>query len=413
MLARWQNQWSWLFYVLLAGSTGFAAADVGSLERRAAIVALAAGLAVWYWRAVIRGRRFTAGMGRSALPGLVVAVALWAPLLLLHPLFQLLMLSAYHLACAEPTPLRRAIAGIVGVGALVAVTDAVRQGRVDPLGLMVLAAVTVALGLVVAMMHRIREQSEERRRLIAQLEATRDELAASERRAGALAERQRLAGDIHDTLAQGFASIVTLYEAARAEFASRPETALRRLEEVGQSARANLAEARRVVWALRPGVLEEEGSLGGALAALAADFRSETGIDARYTLDGVERNLGPEAEAVLLRVAQEALANVRKHARADRVAATLTYLDDVVMLDVRDDGVGFDPAPRRNHTRWQQHGGGFGLTAMRERMEQHGGTFTVESSPGAGTSIVAALPTVPAEPDNHPQTSHGWDRCAR
>lgn len=412
---RWQTQWNWFFYVLLAGSTGFAAVDVDSNRVRAAIVALAAGLAVWYWRAGIHGGRVTAGAGRGAVASLAVAVALWVPLLLLHPLFQVLMLSAYHLVCSTPAPLRRAVPRIAAVGALVVATDSVRQGSLDPLQVVVYGAVTLALGFLVAMMHTVQEQSEERRRLIAQLEATRGELAATERTAGTLAERQRLAREIHDTLAQGFASIVTLYEAARAEFASRPENALRRLEEIGQSARANLAEARRVVWALRPGVLEE-GSLDGALDELAADFRSETSIDARSTVDGDVRSLGPETEAILLRVAQEALANVRKHARAGRVAVTLTCLDDSVLLDVRDDGVGFDPASPPQDGTGRQRDGGFGITAMRERIEQHGGTLTIESAPGTGTSVVAALPTAPTEPANrqtHPHNPNGKDRRAR
>lgn len=416
MLERWQTQWNWLFYVLLAGSTSFAAVDVEGPERRAALVALAAGLAVWYWRAVVPAGTATLGAGRGALPSLAVAVALWAPLLLLHPLFQLLLFNAYHLVCSTPAPLRRAVPPIAAVSALVVATDSVRQDSFDPLQLVFYGVVTVALGFLVAMTYTIQEQSEERRRLITELEATRGELAVAERKAGALAERQRLAGDIHDTLAQGFASIVTLYEAARAEFASRPEETLRRLEEVGESARANLAEARRVVWALRPGALEG-GSLDSALGDLVDDFRSDTNIDARSTVDGDGRGLGPETEAVLLRVAQEALANVRKHASADRVAVTLTYLDDTVMLDVRDDGVGFDPdSPLGDRHGSQQRDGGFGLTGMRERVEQHGGTLTIESAAGAGTAIVAALPTVSAEPANHqagPHTPNGKDGPAR
>ena len=108
-------------------------------------------------------------------------------------------------------------------------------------------------------------------------------------------------------------------------------------------------------------------------------------------ISGEPRDLEPEVDETMLRVAQEALANVRKHARATRVALTLTYLDDAVLLDVRDDGVGFEPesgARRRNG--WQQ--GGFGLTGMRERVEQRGGTLTVESATGAGAAIVATLP---------------------
>jgi signal transduction histidine kinase len=107
--------------------------------------------------------------------------------------------------------------------------------------------------------------------------------------------------------------------------------------------------------------------------------------------------VGPEAEATLLRVAQEALANVRKHARATEVALTLTYLEDALLLDVRDDGVGFQPEPV-DRDRDGRRAGGFGLDGMRERLEEHGGTLTIESVPGTGTTIAAALPDVPADP---------------
>jgi signal transduction histidine kinase len=398
LLDRWQRYWSWLFYGLLLLATGLAVADVDSDRRRVAIVVLAAGLAVSYWRAVARSGRFAQGGGLHALVTWAVAATLWASLLVLHGLFALLMFSAYHLACSTPMPVRRALPGIAAVSVILVATESVRQGGVDPLELVFYGAVTLALGLFIAFMQAIHEQSEERRRLISELEAARGELAESERRAGTLAERQRLAREIHDTLAQGFASIVTLYEAARAELTARPEVALRRLEEVGRTARSSLAEARRVVWALRPDALVE-GTLADALDGLVRDFRSETGLDAASRVTGETRSVATEAEATLLRVAQEALANVRKHARASRVALTLTYLDDALLLDVRDDGAGFEPElADRDRDGWQA--GGFGLTGMRERLEQRGGSLTIESEPGAGTTIAAALPDVPAGPAN-------------
>jgi signal transduction histidine kinase len=395
LLERWQTYWSSLFYGLLLVAMGVAVADVESNDRRVAIVVLAASLAAWYWHAVVRDGRVALGAGSDALLSLAVGAALWASLLLLYWLFLLLLFSAYHLACSGPLPVRRALPRIAVVSAIVVGGESVREGGVDPLQLVFYGAVTLALGLFVAMMQAIHEQSEERRRLLAELEATRDELAESERRAGVLAERQRLAREIHDTLAQGFASIVTLYEAARAEVASRPEVALRRLEEVGRTARASLAEARRVLSALRPEALEH-ATLADALEGLARDFGAETGITARSTVEGEPRELDPEVEATLLRVAQEALANVRKHARA-KVALTLTYLDDAIRLDARDDGVGFEPeSAGRAGDGWQS--GGFGLTSMRERLEGEGGTLTIESAPGAGTTVVAALPRAPARP---------------
>ena len=393
LLDRWQRYWSRLFYGLLVVSTGIAVADVESDGRRLAIVSLAAALALWYRHALARDGRVVLGTGVRPLVAAAGAAALWSSLLVLHGLFVLLMFSAYHLACSTPMPARRALPGIAAVSAILVTTESVRQGGFEPLQLVFYAAVTLALGLFIAFMQAIHQQSEERRRLISELETTQGELAESERRAGALAERQRLAREIHDTLAQGFASIVTLYEAARAEVASRPEAASAYLDMVGRTARASLEEARRVVWALRPEALERS-TLADALGELAERFRSESGIDTRSTVNGEPHRLEPEAEATLLRVAQEALTNVRKHAEATKVALTLTYLDDSVRLDLRDDGAGFD-AERTGGDRNGWKTGGFGLTGMRERLEQHGGTLTIESRPGKGTTIVAALPAAP------------------
>jgi signal transduction histidine kinase len=180
---------------------------------------------------------------------------------------------------------------------------------------------------------------------------------------------------------------VTLSEAARAQARVSPEAAMRRLEEVADAARRSLDEARRAIWALRPEALEH-GSLGRALGELAAGFGFQTGIDTQSAVTGEEDELLPDAQEALLRIAQEALANVRKHSRAHRVQLTLSYLDQAILLDVCDDGSGFDPrAPARTGS-----GGGFGLPGMRERVAALGGTLTVESAPGQGTTVAAALP---------------------
>ena len=396
VLERWQTYWSWLFYGLLVVATAIAASGVDDDWRRVVAVLLAAALALWHAQ-VVRSGQLSIDTGARALVGWALGAALWTALLLLHGVFAILMFNAYHLACSKPMPVRRALPGIAAVSAIVLTTASLRQGDVEPLQLLFYAAVTLALGLVIAFTQAIHEQSEERRRLISELERTRGELAESERRAGALAERQRLAREIHDTLAQGFASIVTLYEAARAELGSRPEVAFGRLEEIGRTARSSLAEARRVVWALRPEALAD-GTLADALHELVHDFRTETGLETTSRTSGEARSVSPEAEAALLRVAQEALANVRKHARASKVTLTLTYLDDTVLLDVRDDGVGFD-AERAGGASERSQAGGFGLNGMRERLREHRGTLTIESAPGSGTTIAAALPRVPAGPE--------------
>lgn len=213
---------------------------------------------------------------------------------------------------------------------------------------------------------------------------------------GMMTERRRLAHEIHDTLIQGFASIVMNLEAAEGTLGeNHPAQAHRHLDEARRTARESMDEARRMVWALRPEALEG-ASLSEAFSRLATRWSEANGVQAEVTVTGSPRRLLPESEVTLLRVAQEALANVRKHAAASRVVLTLSYMEDRVTLDAQDDGVGFKPAISRNGSDKILNGnglGGFGLRAMRERIEQNGGRLLVESEPGRGTALVAELPT--------------------
>jgi signal transduction histidine kinase len=233
---------------------------------------------------------------------------------------------------------------------------------------------------------RIIEQSAGRRALIEQLESTRSELAAAERESGRLAERQRLARDIHDTLAQGFVSIVLQLQAAEGELPPGADPARRHLELARRTASDNLAEVRRLVWDLRNEQLGA-GSLGEALGRLTDRLAEETGVTATTTVTGPPRSLSPDAEVTLLRVTQEALANVSKHAQEGRVALTLSYMDGEAALDVRDDGAGFAPGVDGSGPN-----GGLGLRGMRERVEALGGRLAVESTPGGGTTVAATVP---------------------
>ncbi|MFI1992826.1 sensor histidine kinase [Actinoplanes sp. NPDC020271] len=203
--------------------------------------------------------------------------------------------------------------------------------------------------------------------------------------AGVLDERQRMAGEIHDVLAQGLTGIVTQLEAAEAHPGERDRhlTAAKRL------ARESLAEARRSVQALRPHQLDDAG-LPDALGDVVETWSGLHGVRADLTTTGTARRLLPEIETTLLRTAQEALANVARHANAGRVGLTLSYMEDVVTLDVRDDGDGFEPEQPREVTAT----GGFGLSAMRERLARIAGTLAVESEPGNGTALSACVPAV-------------------
>jgi signal transduction histidine kinase len=211
------------------------------------------------------------------------------------------------------------------------------------------------------------------------------QLMAQAHEAGVLHERQRMAGEIHDVLAQGLTGIVTQLEAAE----SHPSDRDRHLATAKRLARESLTEARRSVQALRPQTLEA-GRLTDALDEVVRGWSDMHGVRADLTVTGMARPMLPEIETTLLRTAQEALANVGKHAAAGRVGLTLSYMEDVVTLDVRDDGAGFDPDAPRDLT----DEGGFGLRAMRERLNRIAGTLEVESEPGAGTAISACVPAI-------------------
>ena len=229
-----------------------------------------------------------------------------------------------------------------------------------------------------AWVSRIIDQSAERAGIIEQLEATRAELAAAQHEAGRLAERQRLAADIHDTLAQGFTSVLMLIQAAQADLDTSQQRVARHLDLAARTARENLAEARTLVADLAPAQLD-----GSTLPDALRRLSQAPGVDASFGLSGTPRPLPMAAEVVLLRVCQEALANVRKHAGAGSAAVCLDYEADAIRLEVSDDGAGFDPAGVN---------GGYGLRGMRTRVAEAGGTLTVRSTPGAGTRVSATVP---------------------
>jgi signal transduction histidine kinase len=214
------------------------------------------------------------------------------------------------------------------------------------------------------------------------------QLLVQAREAGVLDERQRMAGEIHDVLAQGLTGIVTQLEAAD-QAAGREHDRRRHLDTAKQLARDSLTEARRSVQALRPWPLAG-AALPEALAEVVDGWTARHGVAAQLITTGVAAPLVPEIEATLLRTAQEALANVARHAAAGRVTLTLSYMEDLVTLDVRDDGAGFDPA----RSRVADRDGGYGLTAMRDRVQRIAGTLEVESEPGAGTAISACVPAI-------------------
>jgi len=202
-------------------------------------------------------------------------------------------------------------------------------------------------------------------------------------------ERNRMAREIHDTLAQGFTGIILQLEAAEQAFGEGPIEARRHLDQARSLARKSLNEARRSVWNLRPQALEEL-PLAKALRQEVDRFTQDSGMSARFTLSGDRRELPPEVEATLLRISQESLTNVRKHAKASEVEVNLTFDESAVMLSVSDNGVGFKPEPVGKITKKR---GGFGLVGMQERAHGLGGTFEVQSEKRKGTLVRVTVPT--------------------
>ncbi|MFE1554229.1 sensor histidine kinase [Streptomyces sp. NPDC058734] len=317
--------------------------------------------------------------------------AVWAALLAVSPdgvwvAFPLYFLELHLLR------LRWGLAAVAATACAAIGGFLAHSGSVTPgafLGPLLGGAVAVATVLGYQALYR---ESERRRELIEELIATRAELAAAERGAGILAERERLAREIHDTLAQGLSSIQLLLRAAERALSEDPAAAvppssaaaaLGHIARAREAAQDNLAEARRFVRALTPPDLEH-GSLAAALERLCS---GAPGPRVRFSVSGTPRALPTPYEVALLRIAQSALANVVRHAGAGRAEITLTFMDSSVTLDVVDDGRGFDPAGVA-----AGGDGGFGLPAMRARAESLGGLFTVESDPGQGTAVAVTLP---------------------
>jgi signal transduction histidine kinase len=238
--------------------------------------------------------------------------------------------------------------------------------------------------LLTLWIHRIIRQSAQRAELIAELERTRTELAAERHEAGIRAERERLAAEIHDTLAQGFTSILMIGQAVRAGLDKQPDTGVLggQVDIITATARQNLAEARSLITAMAPADLAD-GTLADALRRLADRVRRDTGLAVGLVVTGTPHAPVADRDVVLLRAAQEALHNVHKHADAGTVHMELSYSDSEVALSVRDDGCGFDPDAARH---------GYGLAGIRHRAEAVGGRADLDTRPGAGTELRIALP---------------------
>jgi signal transduction histidine kinase len=380
------------YFVLIAATAFYLA--IADDPRPAKLVNLGiaalAGLWMLWW--------FTLHPAWRQRPGLMAVFMLgvlgfFAVLGLRHSLFGFFSYAGYIYA-NEVLPGRWRFVGVSATGVLAATSLVGGFPSADARSILVYLAVVVfvvVLACAITFLSYITvEQSRKRKEMVEQLAATMEEnaglhaqLLIQAREAGVLDERQRMAREIHDTLAQGFTAIITQLQAAEqtGDWRAHVDTAAR-------LARENLTEARRSVHALRPAQLENAALLE-ALAEVVDGWMDAEGVHVELTTTGTARSMHPEVEVALLRTAQEALANVAKHARASRVGLTLSYMEDLVTLDVRDDGIGFDPGLVKSD--------GFGLMTMRQRMSRLAGALEVESEPGGGTAVSASVPAIPAE----------------
>jgi signal transduction histidine kinase len=378
--------WDVYYGVVLVGVLILVIAVEAEQNRSAANLAVSCGalaaMAPWY----ALNRNFLHYGEDSLARGLIYLAGLWILFIVASSqgYIETWVLLAVGPQCFLAVPFRWAVGAIVVFNATPVVEALITGPGPGELTTLIAsgvltAAFSVMFGLWV---FRIIAQSYERASLISELGQTRAELAQANRRAGVLAERQRLSGEIHDTVAQGFTSIIMLLQAADADVQREPAAAREHLALALHTARENLAEARALVAALAPAGLEP-GALDGALRRLTDAVPGQLGPPVSFEVTGQAVPLPRPAEVMLLRVAQEALANVRQHAQARQVQVGLRYGEGQVGLEITDDGVGFDPG---------QPPGGYGLPGMRARAEEAGGRLEVRSSPGRGTTVSVVVP---------------------
>jgi len=387
---KWDWLWKAIFYAAVIVSTWLMLLDDDRKAPIWAVLLLTGILLLWHWGGLkLASRKSVVSDNRAIFQFIVIigVIVLWFALVNMSPAYYFTLFGLFGQVFRHLTLRYGVIAVFILTGSIIyeqladaSATFSLTNPTIWVFLFTALGAITLGVWITA-----IIGQSTRRRQLIEQLEATQAELAAAERRAGILEERQRLARDIHDTLAQGFTSIVMHLEAADQALPDDLGTLQKHLDRARETARTSLEQARRVVNALRPHSLDQR-SLPDAIERTAVRWQEETGIPLTTTITGDPVPLHPDIEVTLLRATQEALANIRKHAQATAVQITLSYIDDVVVLDVQDNGVAFAGAAASSLS------GGYGLQAMRERAEQCGGSVTLESEPGEGTTVVVSIP---------------------
>lgn len=383
---RWNQAWALAPYgLLLLACAVSVVVDEAGWGHRLATLAVAGGLAVWHWWFVVTHPHWWERLSWTMIVYYAGVLAFITVLLLRSDAFQLFIPACYMLAFVA-LPGSAAYVGVVAANLPALIVSGGDTGSV----LINLGVVTPLAALFGAMIRTMEREAIRRRETNSELVAMAAEnarlhelLVTRAKETGIAEERARLAREIHDTVAQALTGIITQLEA----IGELPSAQARgRLETAGTLARTSLEEVRRSIDALRPGPLQDARLCDAVRQALTA-WSEQYNVPARFTVTGTPQPAHAEVEVTLLRATQEALSNVGRHARAGRVDVTLSYMEDVIVLDVRDDGTGFAGTPT----------GGFGLTALRQRVSALSGSVDIESSPDAGTAVSVTVPVIEAE----------------
>lgn len=348
------------------------------------------------------GRGLLRGGSRGPTIWVAIVLVLWTGLTLVAPSFAW---TAVPLAFAalQVLPFRYAAGAVVAMTVVVSAAWSRITDGFDPT--VIVGPIGIALVTVIAYRALDRE-SRTRQRLLDQLTDAQADLAAAQRRSGALTERTRISREIHDSVGQGLSSINLLLNAADQDWQLRPDQARHLVRTASATARDGLDEVRQVVRDLASEGLESDDS-GAALPAALEQVvhREGHGLQVQFRVYGSVTRVPTMISSALVRSARGALANVVEHAAATRAVVSLTYHPDEVLLDVRDDGRGFDPRQDRDleqgfdaeHslelTKGQTSGvRGLGLRGIRERAAELGGQAVIESAPGEGTTVSVGFP---------------------
>lgn len=356
-------------------------------------IASATLFALWY----VFGFVVLRPKGSTRLPGywLAILLAIWAVEMSASPefmwvAFSLWLLIGHQLTLGLSIPWSAAVYVVTVVAPFLHNGSTTVSGVVGPL-----VGGTFAWGISRGYLQLERDIAERNELVTSLLRAhqemadLQEELARSQHEAGALAERTRVAREIHDTIAQQLSSIGLHAKAAL--HSQQPGQAINALERIEELSGQGLTDLRRIIAALSPIELDAQ-ALSGALQRMLEDFEKDSAVSSELRVDAELPVLDPGIQVALLRTAQSALANVRRHAKATRTVVSLADAGDSIRLDIVDDGVGF------NLTEWQLtvgknlESGGFGLPAMRQRLRELGGGLDIESTLGEGTALSAYVP---------------------